>query len=266
MSTPLILLTNDDGIHSPGLAAAAEALLPLGKLVIAAPLHQQTSMGRAQTGNPEAKFEPVPYTVNGTVVEAYSLEASPAAVVRHFFMVMCGRVPALVVAGINYGENIGLGVTSSGTVGAALEAAMRGSPALAMSLETDVNDQHAYTEQDWAGSIHFTRYFAEAILRKGCMAKGVDVLKVEVPAGADAATSWRMTRLSPFMYYNSTVTNPCLETRRKDIMFCKRQGDGEPDDTDAFAVRTDRVVAVTPLSLNLTAPTPFDVMTSWIKD
>lgn len=265
MTRPTILLTNDDGIASPGLRAAAEALLPLGRVVVAAPLHQQTSMGRAQAGNPEARFMPVPFSVNGTELEAYSLEASPAAVVRHVFMAMPGLCPAVVVAGINYGENIGLGVTSSGTVGATLEAAMRGASALAVSLETDVEAQHAYSEQDWTGSIHFTRYFAEGILKKG-MAPGVHVLKVEVPAGAHAATPWRMTRLSPFMYYDSVVHAPCLETRRKEVIFSKRKGEGEPSDTDAYAVRTARAVAVTPLSLDLTAATPLDVVTSWIKD
>lgn len=265
MSIPMILLTNDDGIASPGLAAAAEALLPLGRLVIAAPLHQQTSMGRAQTGNPEARFERVSYTVNGAEVEAYSLEASPAAVVRHFFVTNPGLVPDIVVAGINYGENIGVGVTSSGTVGAALEGAMRGSPSLAMSLETDVDHQREYSEQDWTGSIHFTRYFAAAVLRNG-MAPGVDVLKVEVPAGADAGTAWRMTRLSPNMYYDSKVATPSLETRRKDVTFSKGKGVGEPSDTDAYAVRTARIVAVTPLRLDLTATTPFDEVASRIDD
>ena len=265
MTGPTILLTNDDGIDSPGLKAAAEALLPLGRVVVAAPLHQQTSMGRAQTGNPEACFQPVPFRAGGTDLEAYSLEASPAAVVRHVFVTMPDLRPTLVVAGINYGENIGVGVTSSGTVGAALEGAMRGTAALAVSLETDISSQRSYTEQDWTGSIHFTRLFAEAILRRG-MAPGVDVLKVEVPAGADSSTPWHMTRLSPFMYYDSIVTSPCLETRRKDVIFSKRKGENEPSGTDAHTVRTARAVAVTPLSLDLTASTPLDVVTSWIKD
>ncbi len=265
MNRPVILLTNDDGINSPGLAAAAEALLPLGRLIIAAPLCQQTSMGRAQTGTPEAKFEPVPFTVNGTVVEAYSLEASPAAVIRHFYMVLPDLKPQLVVAGINYGENIGVSVTTSGTVGAAMEAAMRGSPAMAMSLETDVDAQWSYTEQNWSGSIHFTRLFAENILRRG-LAPGVDVLKIEVPAGACVGTPWRMTRLSPSMYYNSSIANPrLLESRRNDINFTKREGTDEPSDTDAYAIRRAREVAVTPLSLNLTARSSLDAVASWME-
>ena len=265
MDKPVILLTNDDGIASPGLLAAAEALLPLGRLIVAAPLTQQTSMGRSQTGNPDARFEPYSLTVNGIALEAYSLEASPAAVIRHYFMVFPTQKPDLIVSGINYGENIGVGVTSSGTVGAALEGAMRGSSALAVSLETDVYSQHSYSAQDWRGSIHFTRYFSELLLRKG-MTPGVDVVKVEVPSCATATTPWRMTRLSPFMYYHSTLSNPNLESRRRDITFRKYERNNEPCDTDARAVRDDKVVAVTPLCLDLTARTPLDAVQTWFKD
>ena len=265
MSKPVILLTNDDGINSPGLAAAAEALLPLGRLIIVAPLRQQTSMSRAMTGVPEAKFESVPLTVNGTVVEAYSLDASPAAVVRHFFIAQPDIKPDLVVAGINYGENIGVSVTTSGTVGATIEAAMRGSPALAMSLETDIDSQWSYTEQDWSGGIHFTHFFAEKILLRG-LAPGVDILKVEVPTGADVNTPWRMTRLSPSMYYTPSIINPrLLESRRSDIVFSKQDGLNEPPDTDAYAIRWVKEVAVTPLIFDLTARTPLDAVASWME-
>ena len=264
MNKPMILLTNDDGIASPGLMAAAEALMPLGKLVVAAPITQQTSMGRAYTGDPEARFERYSLTVGGVAVEAYSCDASPAAVVRHAFLALPHCNPALVVAGINYGENIGANVTGSGTVGATLEAAARGVPALAMSLETDIASHREYTEQDWSGSAYFTRFFAEGILRKG-MPPGVQILKIEVPSDATEKTPWRMTRLSPFSYYECSVPNPGLECRRCETVFTKRSGVGEPSDTDAYAIRTARAVAVTPLSIDITASTPLNVVSAWVE-
>lgn len=265
MNRPTILLTNDDGIASPGLLAAAEALLPLGKVLVAAPLTQQTSMGRSYTGNKDARLEPYNLAVNGTTLEAYSLEASPAAVMRHVFLAMPDLAPSLVVSGINYGENIGINVTGSGTVGAALESAARGVPSLAMSLETDILSQYSFSDQNWAGAIHFTRRFADIILRKG-MAPGVDVLKVEVPANATAETGWRMTRLSPFMYYEARIDAPSIASRRGDAVFTKRSGADEPQDTDAYAVRTAKAVAVTPLSLDLTASTPLDIVSAWVAE
>lgn len=264
MAKPIILLTNDDGIASPGLAAAAEALLPLGRLIVAAPLSQQTSMGRAHSGSPEAVLEPYPFTLGASGIEAYSFAASPAALVRHFLLAMPERTPALVVAGVNYGENIGSTVTCSGTVGAALEAANFQIPALAMSLETPVGSHREFTEQDWSGSVHFTRHFAEILLRRG-MPPGVDVLKVEVPAGATPETPCLMTRLSPFFYYTAVMPDPGITSRRGDIVFGKRDGAGEPCDTDAYAMRTLRAVAVTPLALDLTARTPMDAVNSWME-
>lgn len=260
-----ILLTNDDGIDSPGLAAAAEALLPLGRVVVTAPLHQQTSMGRSYASRPDAKFEPYPFFVNGQKVEAYSYEGSPAAVVRHALLGMPRLSPALVVAGINYGENIGINVTGSGTVGATLDAASRGIPALAMSVETSVEAHREYVEQDWTGSIHFTRFFADRILHKG-MPPGANVLKVEVPANANAETPWKPTRLSPFTYYEARFEKASLENMRSDMRFTKRDGIGEPADTDAYAIRTGKTVSVTPLMLDLTASTPFPLLTAWADD
>lgn len=264
MNRQTILLTNDDGIASPGLAAAAEALMTLGRLVVAAPLTQQTSMGRAYTGCPDACFQRYPLAVNGKEIEAYSCDASPAAVVRHALLALPHFSPALVVAGINYGENIGSNVTGSGTVGATMEAAANRIPALAVSLETDVASHREYTPQDWSGSLYFTRFFAENILRKG-MPPGVDVLKVEVPSGATEETSWRMTRLSPFPYYEASIPGAGPHSRRGETVFAKRSGVGEPSDTDAYAIRTARAVAVTPLSLDLTASTPLNTVSAWVE-
>lgn len=262
MHRPTIFLTNDDGIASPGLMAAAEALFPLGRLVVAAPRDQQTSMGRACTSGSGAKLEPYPLAVSGTSVEAYTFDGSPAAVVRHALLCIPNFRPALIVAGINYGENIGTNVTGSGTVGATLEGASRGVPGLAMSLETSVEAHRVYTEQDWTGSAYFTHFFAGMILRKG-LPSGTGVLKVEVPAGADAGTPWQVTRLSPFPYYQMHFEEPSLASAREDMRYSKRPGHGEPEDTDAYAVRTARVVAVTPLDLDLTASTPLPLLTEW---
>lgn len=265
MSKPVILLSNDDGIASPGLLAAAEALLPLGRLLIAAPARQQTSMGKALAGEAGAKFEAYPLSVKGQNIEAYTLDASPASVVRHMLLTMPHLRPDLVVSGINYGENIGVNVTGSGTVGATLEAASLGFPALAMSLETSVDSHRNYTEQDWSGSVYFTRFFAERILRQGLPA-GATVIKVEVPSDATEKTPWRATRLSPFPYYQYMMEKEGLANALGDLACYKRDGVGEPSDTDAYAIRTARAVAVTPLCHDLTAQTPLTVLANWCQN
>ena len=262
MTKPTILLVNDDGIHSPGLVAAARALFPLGRLVVTAPETQQTSMGRAYTGNAASRFRSVAFPLEH--VEAYALEASPAGVVRHALFAL-GLKPALVVSGINYGENVGINVTASGTVGAVFEAFEHGIPGLAVSLETAVTSHHSYTEQDWTACIHFTALFAKTILAKG-MVPGADVLKVEIPAGATHNTPWEAARISTLPYYAMALTNPNPASRFGDCGVCgKLLGAGEPADTDAYAIRTKKVVAVTPMTMDMTAYAALDTITSWAK-
>ena len=123
---PLILLTNDDGIHSPGLLAVAEAVCDLGDLLMVAPATQQTGMGRGSPPMMTAKSGDG-WTVGCQAMPAFALTGSPAQTVVYGVLALAphiyGRKPDLVISGINYGENLGTCVTGSGTVGAALQAA-----------------------------------------------------------------------------------------------------------------------------------------------
>ena len=133
--SPLILVTNDDGILSPGLLAAAEAVAGLGDLLLVAPATQQTSMSRAFThGADVGVIERVDVPVGGRAVSG-----SPALAVTHAVLELADRPVGLCVSGINYGENIGASIGVSGTVGAALEAGTRGIPGIAVSVTVQVN-------------------------------------------------------------------------------------------------------------------------------
>ncbi|MBO9362760.1 MAG: 5'/3'-nucleotidase SurE, partial [Thermoflexus sp.] len=152
---PLILVTNDDGIRSPGLRAAAAALQDLGQVIIVAPLDQWSGAGRSMPSTTEGRIYPELVRVNGVVIRAYAVEGTPAQVVDHALLEILSRPPDLVVSGINYGENVGSGVTISGTVGAALEAASFGIPALAVSLQTPVEHHLGYSEEiDFRAAAH----------------------------------------------------------------------------------------------------------------
>ena len=264
MPTPQILLANDDGIASPGLKAAVEAALPLGEITVMAPLFQQTAMGRARTGKPEAQLVPVDYQVGGQRVRAFSCEASPAAVVAHGLRVFTEYVPALLISGINYGENIGVNASGSGTVGAALEGACRGIPGLAVSLETPVESHFHYTEEDWSVAAYFTRYFAERILAKG-LPPDVHILKVEVPAGATTATPWKIARLTPYEYYRGYITAPTPQSPRSEVEKDKRDCACDNTDTDGYVLAVDKMVAVTPLSIDFTSRIAFSELHSWLE-
>lgn len=251
---PLILVTCDDGVHSPGLGAAIRAVLPLGEVMVAAPLGQQTGAGRSLFSFDEGAIARVNCEVDGTQVQTYSIHASPAQVVLHALLELVPRRPALCVSGINFGENVGSRVTSSGTLGAAMEAAAEGVPALAASLETDQAYHHQHsTEIDFAAAAHFTRYFAAQLLDKK-MPPDVDVLKLDVPDDATPATPWRVTRLSREGYFRA------LPSGRRRLAEKRRLGyhiavdrDRLEGDSDVHALMIDRVVSVTPISLDLTS-------------
>ena len=251
---PLILVTSDDGLQSPGLRAAVRAALDLGEVLIAAPGEQQTSAGRGQPSSFDGAIHQVEYAVNGWQVPAYAMYGSPAQAVLYALMEIVPRRPALCISGINFGENTGSGVTVSGTVGAALEAADQGVPALAVSLETDKAYHYAYSDDvDFGGAAHFTRLFGERMLSRQ-MPPDVDLLKVDVPSDATPSTPWRMTRVSRQRYYLALPSKRrnLGEKRRLDYTIAFDRATLEPD-SDIYALRIDRVVSVSPISLDMTS-------------
>ncbi len=255
---PQILLSNDDSINSPGLWAAAEALSSLGYVHVVAPSVQQTSMGRALPRDADGTRITQNLVVNDQTWEVHGFGGSPAQAVLHGLLsVMSDIKPDLVVAGINYGENVASGVTISGTVGAALEAASFGYPALAVSLQTEASEHFSLSDKvDFSTAAWFTRYFAERMLRLE-MPFDVDVLKVDVPAKATPDTPWIVTRQSRQRYFEVTSTfDP--ETGVETVGYEGRVDEATVEsDSDLKTVLIDGLVSVTPISLDLTSRVDF---------
>lgn len=248
--TPLIVLTNDDGIRSPGLRAAVEAIVDLGELLIVAPREQQSSAGRAFYGEGDAVR--VPYGAKGKRLRAYAVPTSPAVTVRHAVMLIADRKPDLVISGINYGENIGNGLTISGTVGAAIEASSLGIPAMAVSVSTELKYHRTHSRTiDFSVAAQYTRRFARRILKQG-MPAGADVLNINVPSGATLRTPWRWTRVSRQSYFQSTFVEADGIKRFTGYASNVDRSLLEPD-SDIYAILVDRVVSVTPVTFDLTA-------------
>lgn len=248
----LILTTNDDGIASPGLLAAVRAVHDLGEIWVAAPRLQQSGLGRSFPGG-TIKVHESSLDVDGTRVRCIALDASPAQAVRHGILRFLPRVPDLAISGINYGENLGGSVTISGTVGAAIEAAGFGVPTLAASLETDKKHHFSLSKEvDFSTAAVFVRRFAGWLLRHG-MPEGVDVLKLEVPSDATPNTVWRVTRVSRQPYWVSPVTIDDHGERQITGYIKEIDFDTLELDSDVRAMAVDRVVSVSPLTIDLTA-------------
>jgi 5'-nucleotidase len=257
MERPLILVTNDDGIDSKGLWAAVEAVLPLGEVLVVAPDCQWSGAGRSMPHNLTGRILPATREVNGERVIAYAVDASPALAVVHGVIELAPRRPALAVSGINFGTNLGIEVTISGTVGAALEAGAFGIPALAVSLEMDpayhlTGDDAA----DYSAAMTFTQQFARHLLTY-VLPYDVDALSVNIPSDATPHTPWRLTRLYRRRYFLPTAPDRAKGKGRPGYKRIEDARQAELD-SDVWAVGVDGVVAVTPLSLDLTSRTDFD--------
>ncbi len=263
---PQILLTNDDGIKSPGLWAAAEALSELGYVTVIAPRKQSSGTGRSFSSTEDGRVHQEKLTVNGKDWTVYALGGTPAMAVLYGIFDLIPGKPDLIVSGINYGLNVGSGVTVSGTVGAALEGAAAGIPSLAVSLETEKEYHTSYSQEiDFTSAGFFTGYFAQRLLENN-MPPDVGVLKVEVPADATRETPWQITRLSALRFYEPTPSEDKTERGVKTLGYEIAQDyDQSPPGTDSHAVVNQRIVAVTPLSLDLTSRVDLDQLKHLLK-
>jgi 5'-nucleotidase len=253
---PLILVTNDDGIQSGGLRAAAEIAAPLGDLLIVAPEAQQTGMGRSfPRADGQGVIETRSGPLGGGTILYHAVRGSPAQAVAHAVLEIASRPLAFCISGINNGENLGATNLISGTVGAALEAAAYGIPALAVSIGPEAPELFArpYCHEDWAVAASVIRQFAAAALRHGLPPR-VALLNINIPSFATLGTEVRFTAQSRQNHYLCTRPGPrdLSKPFRLPIAEAIDVAALEPD-SDIFAFVVDKVVSVTPMGQDLTA-------------
>lgn len=260
---PIIVFTNDDGIQSPGLWAVVAAFDGLGRRVVVAPKTQQSGSGRSLAVTDEQNtgrlfaFTP-PFDAD--TITAYAAEATPARAVQHAALEVLTRRPDLVVSGINYGDNTGNGVTISGTIGAALEAASMGVPALAVSQQTAKSDHMTYsTEIDFSIAAHYARLWGRWLLETRPLPDDLDMLKIDVPLGATLETPWKLTRHSRKRVYWPTRPD---RINFEDVGHIGYRLDVDPTTAEPGSdVRTlwhEQHICITPFSLDMTARTDFE--------
>ncbi len=247
-----ILITNDDGVNSSGLLAAYEAVKGLGEVTIVAPASQQSAVGRSMT-----LFEPLrllKLSVNGTT--AYSVSGTPTDAVIIGMFVAMEEKPDLVISGINIGENLSTeAATTSGTIGAALEAAGQGVPAIAASIRVDdEGDKFAdmNLKRDYSVAVDVVRKLARCVL-DGKLPKSVDVLNVNVPSGATKNTAIVVTRLARKMY--NTLVHHRHDPRGRSYYWIDGTVINDAEEgTDLHAVVKKGQISVTPMTMDMTAP------------
>lgn len=169
---PVILITNDDGISAPGIRSLVEAVKDLGKVVVVAPDKPQSGMGHAITiGNP-LRLHPMPQLFGD--VEAWTCSGTPVDCVKLAVDKILRRKPDLCLSGINHGSNHSINVIYSGTMSAAVEAAIESIPSVGFSL-LDYS-----VEADFSAAKKYVRIIVEHLL-KNSMDKHL-ILNVNFPA------------------------------------------------------------------------------------
>jgi 5'-nucleotidase len=235
-----VLLTNDDGIHAPGLMALHQELNGDFDLDIVAPESEMSAVGHAITLAHPLRVKAV--HKNG-VFFGYGVTGTPADCVKIAVQELLQRPPDIILSGINWGANVGVNVLYSGTVSAATEGAFLGIGAAAISLKGEKNPDYGFAARF---SREIIRFITENGLRKGT------ALNVNIPAvPADKIRGVSITRqdMSRFreryerrvdprgnVYYWLTGETPVEE---------------EGPDTDARALKENRIT-ITPITYDLT--------------
>lgn len=233
---PTILVTNDDGVTSEGIHALAEAMKPLGDVIVVGPLQEASAIGHALTLRRPLRIETIGhniYGVDGTPTDCVNLACA---------IIMKGQMPDLVVSGINKGWNLGDDITYSGTVSGALEGALLGPPGIAVSLRRTPT-------YDFGPSAEAAAKVAEMVLKHGIPSRSF--ININVPTG----TPKGMRITTQAKRNHVTQINARTDPRGNAYYWIEEALDEyHPEDgrTDYEAVK-EGYVSVTPLQPDMTA-------------
>ncbi len=248
-----ILLTNDDGVHSPGLLALQRALVHLGEVVIFAPERNWSAAGHTKTMHKPLRVSQV-ILADGT--RAFATNGAPSDCVGLAMLGVLPQPPDLVISGINQGANVGHDVTYSGTVAGAMEAVVSGLPALAVSVEW--SDPIDY-EPAAAAAAHL----AQEVLARGLPANSF--LNINAPAlPASAIRGIRRTRLGERIYNDRLIERRDPRGRPYYWIGGEPPG-GRPDEageTDIGAL-AQGFISVTPLTMDMTDRALLTKLADW---
>lgn len=254
---PLILITNDDGIDSPGLLALAEAIDDLGELLIAAPEIQQTSMGRAFPRTDRLGIiRKREICVNGKMQEGYGIYGSPAYAVDHGILELAKRKPDICLSGINYGENLGTNLTCSGTVGAILEASTYQIPGIAFSIPAEIGIQRSqkYQRMNWEAAKKVVYYWTSRLLSEKVI-KGTKWLNINMPDIIPPAQKYSYTKQSAQNYFDSLKPPKRDFSKHYEFTTVINYQENKLDERDdIYAVCVQKMTSVTPIVHDLTVP------------
>lgn len=253
-----ILITNDDGIAAPCLPVLRSALLALGEVVVLAPDGNWSASGHTKTMHKPLRVHDAHLTDGSP---AYSTNGGPADCTALALLGVVGAPPDLVVSGINRGYNLGHDVTYSGTVAAALEAAIHGRPGIAVSNCMDAPEDVDYVAV-WQRTAQVVVHLASQVLQRGL--PPYTILNVNVPC-VDPQTlgEVRVTHLGERTYEQALIVRDDPWGRPYYWYGGERlDGVGASPGSDMEAVGQGKI-SVTPVHLDMTRHHFVDELRTW---
>ena len=240
---PVILVTNDDGISAPGIRNLVEAVKGLGKIVVVAPDKPQSGMGHAITiGNP-LRLTPMHHVFDG--VEAWQCSGTPVDCVKLAVDKVLRRKPDLCLSGINHGANHSINVIYSGTMSAAVEAAIESIPSIGFSL-LDYS-----VEADFTAARRYVRIIVEQILNHPPMDKHL-ILNVNFPAVPDSLIKGiKVSRQAYAKYEEDFIERNDPNSKKYYWLTGKFVNFDKGRDTDVWALEHN-YVSVVPVQFDMT--------------
>jgi 5'-nucleotidase len=237
-----ILVTNDDGYRSEGILALADELKGLGAVTIVAPIQEASAIGHALTLRRPLRLESISEDV-------YAVDGTPTDCVNVAVTKVFNGLPDLVVSGINKGWNLGDDVTYSGTVAGALEAALLGVPAIAVSL------RQTRGEYDFTHAARAARVMAEAMRQRPLPPR--TFLNINVPKGRPKG--YRATVQAKRNHVTSVAERHDPKGRAY-YWIEEGQNEWHPHDRSDYQAVRHGYVSVTPLQPDLTAHAVVDAV------
>ncbi|MEI8049129.1 MAG: 5'/3'-nucleotidase SurE [Bacteroidota bacterium] len=252
MKKPLILITNDDGIHAPGLRFLIETIKPLGDILIVAPDKPQSAMGHAVTIQQPLRLHLIAETPG---YREYSSNGTPADCVKLGEKVILHGKPDLIVSGINHGSNASINVLYSGTMAAVIEGAMENVPSIGFSL----NDYSHSADFSHCGTIITS--VATNVLAKG-LPDGV-CLNVNIPAlNGSPIKGIKVTKQAKAFWDENFDERK--DPHKRDYYWLR--GDfvnlDEGEDNDHWAINNN-YVSIVPIQIDLTAHHMIAALKNW---
>lgn len=241
-----IVVTNDDGVYSPGLHLLYEAVKELGEVFIVAPVEPKSAVGLGLTLHKPIRIDEI--IING--VKAYGINGTPSDAVHVAREVVVGDID-LLVSGVNIGDNTSMqNILASGTVGAAAEAALMGIPAIAFSA--DVSGPEQFLDKNYRKLLLKTiEFIVRYMLEKG-FPENVDVISVNFPRKFRGIV--RVVPPARLRWWEKLEER--IDPRGKPYYWLYGEPVSPEPGTDVYVVHVEKGIAITPLYLDLGARSP----------